>query len=83
MHLQQCKEIINRLDGNIQKFVKMNGGHVKNPKEESFCQTIRENYDKAEKLQAEKIGLSEKAVILVSLLSNLSSFYILLIFSTD
>lgn len=44
----------------------MNGGHVKNPKEESFTQTIRSNYDKAEILQAEKIGLSEKAVILVN-----------------
>ena len=50
----------------------MNGGHVKNPKEESFYGTIRQNYDKAEILQAEKIGLSEKAVILVNALKLLT-----------
>ncbi|KAL9079418.1 MAG: hypothetical protein Q9157_001717 [Trypethelium eluteriae] len=63
--LQQCKETINKHDGSLQKFVKMNGGHVKNPKEESYHQIIRQNYDTAETLQAEQIGLSEKAVTLI------------------
>lgn len=72
MLLQQCKETINRHDGNLQKFVKLSGGHIKNPKEEPYTQIIRENYDKAEILQAEKIGLSEKAVVLVRILPRLS-----------
>ena len=78
MLLQQCKDTINRHDGSLQKFVKLSGGHIKNPKEDSYTQIIRDNYDKAEILQAEKIGLSEKAVILVSIPAQISHWFNLL-----
>lgn len=57
-------EIIKR-DNQLQKWVRVNGGHVQNPKEEAFSRTINDCYDKCEILQAEKCGLSEKAQIVL------------------
>ena len=45
----------------------MNGAGQPNPKQESYCNIIRENYEKAEKVQAEKIAMAEKAALLVSI----------------
>ena len=45
----------------------MNGAGQPNPKQESYCKIIRENYEKAEKIQAEKIAMAEKAALLVSI----------------
>lgn len=64
--MQECKHTIARLDGSIQKFLKMNGARQVNPKEEGYVQTISSNFDKLERIQDEKVALSEKAAILVS-----------------
>jgi len=63
--IQECRNIINARDASLQKFIKLNGSLVQNPKEESYSKTISQNYDKAQILQEEKIGLSEKAAALV------------------
>lgn len=63
--IQECRSIINARDASLQKFIKLNGSLVQNPKEESYSKTISQNYDKAQILQEEKIGLSEKAAALL------------------
>ncbi|KAK5002722.1 hypothetical protein LTR16_006614, partial [Cryomyces antarcticus] len=62
--VQDCRDVIAKRDASIQKFVKLNGGHVKNPQDEAYSKVIAANYDKARILQEEKVGLSEKAGIL-------------------
>lgn len=59
------KDEINKRDAALQKWVRLNGGHVQNPKEEAFSKTINDCFDKCEILQAEKCGLSEKALIVL------------------
>lgn len=59
------KDEINKRDMALQKWVRLNGGHVQNPKEEAFTKTINDCFDKCEILQAEKCGLSEKALIVL------------------
>lgn len=59
------KDEITKRDMALQKWVRVNGGHVQNPKEEAFSKTINDCYDKCEILQAEKCGLSEKALIVL------------------
>ncbi|KAM7207033.1 Inhibitor of growth proteins N-terminal histone-binding domain containing protein [Rhypophila sp. PSN 637] len=51
---------IDERDGRIQKWIKANGSHTKNPKEEEYCATIRKNFDLAEKLSEEKLALTQK-----------------------
>ncbi|KAK1752420.1 chromatin modification-related protein YNG2 [Echria macrotheca] len=51
---------IDEKDGRIQKFIKANGSHQKNPKEEEYRAVIRKNFVEAEKLAQEKINLSQK-----------------------
>lgn len=63
--IQECRSIINARDSSLQKFIKLNGSLVENPKEKQYSQIIQQNYDKAQILQEEKIGLSEKAAALV------------------
>ncbi|KAK3940085.1 hypothetical protein QBC46DRAFT_136488 [Diplogelasinospora grovesii] len=53
------KEIEER-DGRIQKWIKANGSHQHNPKEEEYRALIRKNFAQAEQLANEKIGLSQK-----------------------
>lgn len=67
VQIQECRTIINQRDASLQKFIKLNGSLVKNPKEEPYSKTILEKFDKAEILQAEKLGLAEKAAALVGL----------------
>ena len=64
--MQECRSTITRMDASIQKFLKVNGARQVNPKEEGYVQTILSNYDKLERIQDEKVILSEKAAILVS-----------------
>lgn len=47
-------------DSRIQKWIKANGSHAPNPKEDGYRATIRENYAKAEVLAAEKIQLTQR-----------------------
>lgn len=65
--IQACNNIIEARDGSLQKFVKLNGSLVKNPKEEPYNKLILQNYEKAQTLQDEKVHLAEKAAQLVSL----------------
>lgn len=65
--VQECRNIIAARDNSIQKFVKLNGAGQPNPKEEGYCKIAVANFDKAQVLQEEKVGLSEKAALLVSL----------------
>ena len=65
MQIQAFKDEIAKRDAQLQKWVRVNGGHVPNPKEEAFSKTISDCYDKCEILQAEKCGLSERALIVL------------------
>ncbi|KAI5203273.1 hypothetical protein AUEXF2481DRAFT_28393 [Aureobasidium subglaciale EXF-2481] len=64
-HIQDLRDVINSRDKSIQNFVRAQGGHVKNPKEEGLTKVIMANFDSIEILQAEKLGLSEKAMRLL------------------
>ena len=63
--IHECRNIINTHDKSLQKFIKLNGSIVKNPKEEPYNKIILQNYKKAKNLQEEKIVLAEKAAKLV------------------
>lgn len=65
--IQSCNNVIDARDSSLQKFVKLNGSLVKNPKEEPYNKLIQQNYDKAQTLQDEKVHLAEKAFQLVCL----------------
>ena len=65
MQIQAFKDEINKRDNQLQKWVRVNGGHVQNPKEEAFSKTINDCFDKCEILQAEKNGLAEKMQIVM------------------
>ncbi|KAK3668972.1 hypothetical protein LTR22_000050 [Elasticomyces elasticus] len=56
---------ISKRDAQLQKWVRTNGGHIPNTKEEAFAKTINDCYDQCEVLQAEKVGLSEKALVVL------------------
>lgn len=63
--VQECRNVIATRDGSIQKFLKLNGAGQPNPKEEGYCKNVMANFDKAQIVQEEKVGLSEKAALLV------------------
>lgn len=69
--IQELRAGIQQRDGSLQKFIKLNGSLVENPKEVAYSKTILANYEKAQLLQEEKIGLVEKAAALVCVLSRL------------
>ncbi|OAX79933.1 hypothetical protein ACJ72_05745 [Emergomyces africanus] len=63
--MQECRATINSRDMSLQKFIKQNGSHAPNPKEDSYSRTILQNLDRSQVLQDEKILLSEKACVLL------------------
>ncbi|KAF2013886.1 hypothetical protein BU24DRAFT_249244 [Aaosphaeria arxii CBS 175.79] len=63
--IQECRAIIAGRDNSLQKFIKLNGALVENPKEALYTKTVLQNYEKAQILQEEKIGLVEKAAALM------------------
>ncbi|KAF2465366.1 uncharacterized protein BDR25DRAFT_318607 [Lindgomyces ingoldianus] len=63
--INECRSIINARDSSLQKFIKLNGSLVQNPKEEPYAKIIQQNFDKAQVLQEEKIALVEKACSLM------------------
>ena len=65
--VQECRNVIATRDNSIQKFLKLNGAGQPNPKEEGYCKNVMANFDKAQIVQEEKVGLSDKAALLVSL----------------
>ena len=58
--VNSCQRIIEDRDAKIQRWIKTNGSHVPNPREETLRNTIRENYVKMERLSDEKIALSSR-----------------------
>lgn len=63
--IQEARRTIAARDNSLQKFIKLNGSLVQNPKEEPYSKVIVEQYERAQILQEEKIGLIEKATALV------------------
>lgn len=66
LQISELRAAIQQRDNSLQKFIKLNGSLVQNPKEEPYSKVILQNYERAQVLQEEKIGLSEKAAALVS-----------------
>jgi inhibitor of growth protein 3 len=64
--IQELRSAISQRDNSLQKFIKLNGSLVENPKEATYSKTITANYERAQILQEEKIGLVDKAAALVS-----------------
>ena len=64
--IQELRTAIQQRDNSLQKFIKLNGSLVVNPKEEPYNRVVIQNYERAQILQEEKIGLVEKAAALVS-----------------
>jgi inhibitor of growth protein 3 len=58
--MSECLAIITKNDNAIQKWIRANGSHTPNPKEESMSRIILENFDKARILQDEKVALAKK-----------------------
>ncbi|KAF2748381.1 hypothetical protein M011DRAFT_466786 [Sporormia fimetaria CBS 119925] len=52
-------------DQALQKFVKLNGAQVENPKEAGSAKTILSAFERAQIVQEEKLGLAEKAAMLM------------------
>ena len=63
----ESRTIINSRDGSIQRFNKQNGFGQQNPKEEAYSKQVLSHFDKIQTLQDEKVTLSDKARVLVSL----------------
>jgi len=52
--------IVEDRDAKIQRWIKTNGSHMPNPREDNLRNQIRENYAKAEKFSDEKLALSRR-----------------------
>ncbi|KAJ4984734.1 PHD-finger domain-containing protein [Stagonosporopsis vannaccii] len=63
--IQELRAAIQQRDNSLQKFIKLNGSLVVNPKEEPYNKVVIQNYERAQILQEEKIGLVEKAAALL------------------
>ena len=74
--VQECRAAVNARDSSIQKFLKTNGAGQPNPKEEIYSKAVLSNYDKAQAIQDEKVALSEKAALLVSLIVSPFPFHV-------
>jgi len=74
--IQECKNIIMARDNSLQKFIKLNGSLVQNPKEDPYSKIIMQQFEKCQILQEEKIGLVDKAMALVCRLLALSLHYL-------
>ncbi|CZT03373.1 hypothetical protein WAI453_012376 [Rhynchosporium graminicola] len=57
----ECQAVITKHDNQIQKWIRQNGSHTPNPKEEQLSKIIQANFDRAELLAAEKVALSQKS----------------------
>lgn len=55
-----CVKTIEDCDLKIQRWIRANGSHHPNPRENQLRETIRANFTKADQLAAEKIHLAEK-----------------------
>ena len=60
MEMDMCLKQIEKYDGQIQKWIKINGSHVGNPKEQNLRKSVLAYYEKAEKLQNDKLALADQ-----------------------
>lgn len=58
--MQECMHVIAKSDFAIQKWIRQNGSHVENPKEEGLRRLMEDNFDRARVIQEEKIALATK-----------------------
>ncbi|KAF2089999.1 hypothetical protein K490DRAFT_62871 [Saccharata proteae CBS 121410] len=63
--IHTCNNVIETRDNSLQKFVKLNGSLLKNPKEEPYSKMILQNYDRIQVLQEEKVVLADRAAKLL------------------
>jgi inhibitor of growth protein 3 len=63
--LDQINKLIAQRDGAIQRWIKNSGSHEPYPKEELYRTQIRNYYEQADKIAAEKVTLAEKTRILM------------------
>ena len=56
----ECVRMIDDRDAKIQKWIKTNGSHEPNPKEDTLRAQIRENYARADQLAQDKITMTRK-----------------------
>jgi len=66
--IQECRNVIHTRDSSIQKHLKVNGAGHAHPKDDAYTKSILSNFDKAMGIQDEKVALSEKASVIVSVL---------------
>ncbi|KAF6840098.1 PHD-finger domain-containing protein [Colletotrichum plurivorum] len=60
-----CVKLIEDRDAKIQKWIKANGSHETNPREEGMRAQMRENHLRADQLSTEKIGLTQKLQLIM------------------
>lgn len=58
--LTECLRLIEDRDAKIQKWIKTNGSHEHNPKEETLRAQARDNFARADQLSKDKISLTQK-----------------------
>ena len=63
--VQDCRNMVADRDGQLQKFIRLNGSLLVNPKEETHNKAIESSYEQAEKVQEEKLALTDKAAVLL------------------
>ena len=61
----ECIRMIDDRDAKIQKWIKTNGSHEPNPKEDLLRAQIRENYLRADQFSKEKIALTQKLQLIM------------------
>lgn len=61
----ECIKLIEERDARIQKWIKANGSHEPNPREEGYRQTIRENFSRADQFANDKIALTQRLQLIV------------------
>jgi inhibitor of growth protein 3 len=61
----ECIRLIEDRDAKIQKWIKSNGSHEPNPKEDSLRSQIRDNYTRADRLSQDKIALTQKLQLIM------------------
>lgn len=61
----ECLRLIEDRDGKIQKWIKSNGSHEPNPKEELLRAQVRENYHRIDQLSKEKVALHHKQQVIM------------------
>lgn len=61
----ECIRMVEDRDGKIQKWIKTNGSHEPNPKEDLLRAQVRENYAKADQLSQDKMTLMQKLQVIM------------------